>query len=149
MGVGGVYSRGEGERENVGIIRRVNETGRGKKSTRKNQQSTMITSTSHSGLNHVYVMGRRRRQSDGMTKRADSLRERLCSRLSSLFYASALRQWCGYSVDTTSSFSNRGSATKGRVALQFTLKPLGGYGRVVVSGGLMSDSMVFFRPDSE
>lgn len=56
--VGGVYSRG-GERENVGIIRHVNETGQGKKSTRKNQQSTMITSTSHSGWNHVYVMGRR------------------------------------------------------------------------------------------
>lgn len=56
-GWGSVYSRGGGERENVGIIRHVNETGRSKKSTRKNQQSTMITSTSHSGWNHVYVMG--------------------------------------------------------------------------------------------
>lgn len=46
-----------GGRENVGIIRHVNETGRGKKSTRNNQQSTMITSTLHSGWNHVYVMG--------------------------------------------------------------------------------------------
>lgn len=44
-GRAGVYSRGKGGRENVGIIRHVNETGRGKKSTRNNQQSTMITST--------------------------------------------------------------------------------------------------------
>lgn len=30
-GGAGVYSRGRGGRENVGIIRHVNETGRGKK----------------------------------------------------------------------------------------------------------------------
>lgn len=36
-GVGGTafFPRGRGERENVGIICHVNETGRGKKTTRK------------------------------------------------------------------------------------------------------------------
>ena len=62
----------------------------------------------------------------------------------SLVYASASRRRRTYAVDVTPSMSIRSSASRRRVALQFTARPLGGCGGVFVwFQGVIAEALLF------